>query len=59
MILRLYSAFMWALQPVLRSKLLRRGRDEAGYLHAIDERFGYYTQAPSSGVCLGTRGLAG
>ena len=49
MILRLYSAFMWALQPVLRRKLLRRGRDEAGYLHAIDERFGYYTQAPSSG----------
>ena len=49
MILRLYSAFMWALQPVLRRKVLRRGRDEAGYLHAIDERFGYYTQAPSSG----------
>ncbi|MGI9150982.1 MAG: 3-deoxy-D-manno-octulosonic acid transferase [Limnohabitans sp.] len=40
---------MWALQPALRRKLLRRGRDEAGYLHAIDERFGYYTQAPSSG----------
>ena len=38
---------MWLLQPLLRRKLWRRGRDEPGYLHAIDERFGYYTQAPA------------
>jgi 3-deoxy-D-manno-octulosonic-acid transferase len=47
--LQIYSAVMWALQPLLRRKLLRRGQDEPGYLHAIDERFGHYTQAPSSG----------
>ncbi len=40
---------MWTLQPLLRRKLLRRGRDEPGYLHAIEERLGHYTQAPSSG----------
>jgi len=39
-----YSVVMWALQPVLRAKLHRRGRDEPGYLVAIDERFGHYTQ---------------
>jgi 3-deoxy-D-manno-octulosonic-acid transferase len=42
--LQFYSWVMWALQPLLRRKLQRRGRDEAGYLHAIDERFGHYTQ---------------
>jgi 3-deoxy-D-manno-octulosonic-acid transferase len=42
-----YSVVMWALQPLLRRKLHRRGRVEAGYLHAMNERFGYYTQ-PSS-----------
>jgi 3-deoxy-D-manno-octulosonic-acid transferase len=47
--LQIYSAVMWALQPLLRRKLLRRGQDETGYLYAIDERFGHYTQAPSSG----------
>ena len=47
--LQIYSAVMWALQPLLRRKLLRRGQDEPGYLHAIDERFGHYTQAPSTG----------
>lgn len=49
MSLRLYSWLMWALQPLLRRKLLRRGRDEPGYLHAIEERLGHYTQVPSSG----------
>ena len=39
-----YSVVMWALQPVLRAKLHRRGRDEPGYLVAIGERFGHYTQ---------------
>lgn len=48
MMLKIYSWVMWALQPVLRRKLQRRGREEAGYLHAVDERFGYYTQAPTA-----------
>jgi 3-deoxy-D-manno-octulosonic-acid transferase len=43
--LKIYSVAMWALQPLLRRKLQRRGREEAGYLHAIEERFGHYTQA--------------
>ena len=42
---KLYSLLMWAAQPFLRRKLLRRGRDEAGYLEAVNERFGFYTQA--------------
>jgi 3-deoxy-D-manno-octulosonic-acid transferase len=46
---QIYSAVMWALQPLLRRKLQRRGREEAGYLHAVEERFGYYTQAPTEG----------
>jgi len=49
MTLRMYSWLMWALQPLLRRKLQRRGRDEAGYVQAIDERFGYYTQAATEG----------
>jgi 3-deoxy-D-manno-octulosonic-acid transferase len=32
---------------LLRRKLQRRGREEAGYLQAIEERFGHYTQAPT------------
>jgi 3-deoxy-D-manno-octulosonic-acid transferase len=40
---------MWALQPLLRRKLQRRGREEVGYLHAIEERFGHYTQAANEG----------
>ena len=47
--LQIYSAAMWALQPLLRRKLQRRGREEAGYLHAIEERFGHYTQVPTDG----------
>ena len=43
----LYSLVVWALQPLLRAKLKRRGRDEAGYLVAIDERFGRYSHAPA------------
>ncbi len=43
--LHIYSAAMWALQPVLRRKLQRRGCEEVGYLQAIEERFGHYTQA--------------
>lgn len=40
----LYSLVMWALQPLLRRKLRRRGQKEPGYLHAIEERFGTYAQ---------------
>ena len=47
--LQIYSAAMWALQPFLRRKLQRRGREEAGYLQAIEERFGHYTQASNEG----------
>ena len=44
MILKIYSLMMWALQPLLRRKLHRRGREEPGYLIAIEERFGRYQQ---------------
>ncbi len=47
--LQIYNAAMWALQPLLRRKLQRRGREEVGYLHAIEERFGHYTQVPTEG----------
>jgi 3-deoxy-D-manno-octulosonic-acid transferase len=48
-ILQIYSFIAWALQPMLRRKLQRRGREEVGYLHAIEERFGHYTQVPHEG----------
>lgn len=41
---RLYALLMWLGQPLLRRKLARRGRQEPGYLEAIEERFGRYTQ---------------
>jgi 3-deoxy-D-manno-octulosonic-acid transferase len=49
---RVYGWLLQALQPWLRRKLRRRGVDEPGYLEAIDERFGHYTQpsAAQSGV---------
>lgn len=49
MILKLYSWVMWALQPLLRRKLQRRGREEPGYLFAIQERFGIYPQPATGG----------
>lgn len=42
----LYSAMMWLLQPLLRRKLARRGRQEPGYQVAVAERFGHYTVPP-------------
>ena len=42
---QLYSLLMWAAQPFLRRKLLRRGQVEPGYLEAVNERFGFYTHA--------------
>lgn len=41
---RLYSLAMVLAQPMLRRKLARRGRREPGYLTAVEERFGHYTQ---------------
>ncbi len=40
-----YSLLMWLAQPFLRRKLRRRGLAEPGYLDAVEERFGHYTQA--------------
>ena len=40
--LALYSLLMWCAQPLLRMKLLMRGRKEQGYLTQIEERFGRY-----------------
>jgi 3-deoxy-D-manno-octulosonic-acid transferase len=44
-----YSLLMRALVPVLRRRLARRGALEPGYLLAVEERFGHYTQAPDAG----------
>ena len=38
-----YGVLMRSLQPLLRRKLTRRGVQEPGYLHAVDERFGHYS----------------
>ena len=46
--LGVYSALMTLGQPVLRRKLARRGRQEPGYLEAVDERFGHYRQPPET-----------
>lgn len=45
---RLYSLFMGAVEPLLRRRLVRRGRAEPGYLEHMGERFGHYdnTHAP-------------
>lgn len=44
----LYSALMTLGQPLLRRKLARRGRQEPGYLEAVGERFGHYSQPPET-----------
>jgi len=44
-----YSLLLRLLQPFYAMRLRRRGRAEPLYGHAIDERFGAYTQAPSTG----------
>ena len=41
---RVYSLLMVLGQPLLRRKLARRGRQEAGYLEKVEERFGRYSQ---------------
>ncbi len=40
----LYSLLMTLGQPLLRRKLARRGQKEPGYLEAVGERFGHYSQ---------------
>lgn len=42
MVRQLYSLLVWLVQPLVRRKLLRRGRQEPGYLVAVEERFGQY-----------------
>ncbi|MFS2033928.1 3-deoxy-D-manno-octulosonic acid transferase [Polaromonas sp. CT11-55] len=42
--LKLYSLLVWCGQPLLRRKLARRAKQEPGYLEAVEERFGRYTQ---------------
>ena len=46
--LGVYSALMTLGAPLLRRKLARRGRQEPGYLEAVDERFGHYCQPPEA-----------
>ncbi len=50
MIRSLYSLVMRSAQPLLRRKLRRRGAAEPGYLEAMGERFGRYTQAAQPGA---------
>ncbi len=40
----LYNLLVWAAQPLLRRKLVRRAVAEPGYAVAVPERFGQYTQ---------------
>ena len=44
----LYSLFMTLGQPLLRRKLARRSAREPGYLEAVGERFGRYSQPPEA-----------
>ena len=46
----LYSGLVCLAQPLLRRKLARRGRLEPGYLEAVPERFGHYTQPAAQGL---------
>ncbi|HYP84462.1 3-deoxy-D-manno-octulosonic acid transferase [Variovorax sp.] len=45
LLLRLYGATTWLLQPLLRRKLRRRAIAEPGYGVAVEERFGHYDEA--------------
>lgn len=45
----LYSLVLWLARPLLLRKLARRGQQEPGYLEAMDERFGHYTQPRGQG----------
>ncbi|MES3000636.1 MAG: 3-deoxy-D-manno-octulosonic acid transferase [Pseudomonadota bacterium] len=50
MIRAIYSLFAIAAQPFVRRKLKRRGVAEAGYLHAVEERFGDYARSAEPGA---------
>lgn len=41
-----YTLLAWLARPLVRRKLVRRGRQEPGYLVAVEERFGAYDMAP-------------
>lgn len=43
---RAYDWVTWAVQPLVRRKLRRRGQAEPGYLLDVPERFGRYESAP-------------
>jgi 3-deoxy-D-manno-octulosonic-acid transferase len=45
---KIYSLLMTLGQPLLRRKLARRGQQEPGYLEAVEERFGHYSQPPET-----------
>ena len=46
MVRALYSLLTRLAQPLVRRKLARRGRQEPGYLVAVEERFGGYAMPP-------------
>jgi 3-deoxy-D-manno-octulosonic-acid transferase len=46
MVRALYSFLAWAVQPLLRRKLARRGQAEPVYQVAVEERFGFYDVKP-------------
>jgi len=46
----LYSLVMRGAQPLLKRKLRRRGAAEPGYLEAVGERFGRYTEPAAPGA---------
>jgi 3-deoxy-D-manno-octulosonic-acid transferase len=50
MIRAFYSLLVSGAQLFLRRKLRRRGRAEPGYLHAMEERFGIYTDKAQPGA---------
>ncbi|MDD2846011.1 MAG: 3-deoxy-D-manno-octulosonic acid transferase [Rhodoferax sp.] len=54
----LYSALMWAAQPLLRRKLRRRAVAEPGYGEHVGERFGRYPQSMDSLAPQGSPGAA-
>ena len=59
MMRQLYALAMTLVQPLLRRKLLRRGRVEPGYLEAIGERFGHYQIGPAGSSVEQVDGQAG
>jgi len=50
--LRLYGLLTWLATPLLRAKLRRRARAEAGYGEHVEERFGRYA-APAPAAASG------